>query len=199
MFLRTAGTALLATCLLSTTAYAHNGPSIPPDDDPSFFGDLVTGDLPEGLPYAHEGSFEGGITETGADAVANNVLPQQDQRDDGIFNVPTNGAPSPLFGAEAFTQKMLRFEEFGTKKLKFKKKQPKHWRSLPLPSDAQSAPKGKSLDKFLSQRIWPNPTKFSNDKDSNPWQPLIERFLGRQLDDPPAEGRPPGLGWSHQR
>ncbi|MDH3641444.1 MAG: multicopper oxidase domain-containing protein, partial [Gammaproteobacteria bacterium] len=33
----------------------------------------------------------------------------------------------------------------------------------------------------------------------NPWQPEIEAFLGRQLVTPPAEGRPPGLGWSHQR
>ena len=199
LFIRTTGTALLAVCLLSSTAYAHNSPSIPSDDDPSRFGDLVIGDLPEGLPDAHEGTFEGGITETGGDAVAENVLQQQDQREDGIFNVPTNGAPSPLFGAEPFTQKMLRFEEFGTKPLKFRKKQPNHWRSLPLPSDAQSAPDGEALEDFLAQRIWPNPTKFANDIDLNPWQPLIERFLGRQLDYPPAEGRPPGLGWSHQR
>ncbi len=177
---------------------ASEGP-YPPEDDPSRFTDLVIGDLPAGLADANEGAFEGGLTGSGVDAGANNVLPAASQRDDGIFNVPTNGPPSPLFGAQPFTQRMLRFEEFGTQKLKFKKKRPKNWQSLPAPHDAQSTPEGGSLESFLSQSIWPIPTQFANTEDENPWKDSIEEYLGRELDDPPAEGRPPGLGWSHQR
>jgi hypothetical protein len=55
------------------------------------------------------------------------------------------------------------------------------------------------LEDFLAQRIWPNPSVFANTEDDNPWQKEIESFLGRDLKSPPAEGRPPGLGWSHQR
>ncbi len=195
------GTTLLAACFCATNVYgdADSGNPFPPDHDPSRFTELVTGDLPEGLPDANQAAFEGGVTESVADTEHNNVLPEEQQRDDGKFNIPTNGAPSPLFGAQAFSQKMLRFEEFGTKRLKFKKRRPRRWRSLPAPKDAQSAPKSKKLDRFLKQRIWPTPTKFSNTKDLNPWQSEIESFLGRRLDDPPAEGRPPGQGWSHQR
>jgi len=116
-FFRASGAVLLTACLMTSYSYADDDrPSIPPDDDPSHFGELVIGDLAENLPDAHEGTFEGGLTGTGADAATENVLQQQEQRDDGIFNVPTNGAPSPLFNAIPFTQKMLRFEEFGTKR-----------------------------------------------------------------------------------
>ncbi len=179
----------------------NNNP-YPTENDPSRFGDLVIdteGDLLEGLPEANEGTFEGGITGHTEDASANNVLPAAEQRDDGRFNVPTNGAPSPLYGAQPFSQQMLRFEEFGPEKLKFKKKKPKHWKKLPAPANAQSVPDGEMLEHFLSQRIWPAPTKFANTEDENPWEDVIEDYIGRDLDDPPAEGRPPGLGWSHQR
>jgi len=175
--------------------YPHGG-------DPSVLTDLVIdtdGDLLEGLPEANAGTFEGGDTGHTEDASENNVLQAEDQRDDGRFNVPTNGPPSPLYGAQPFSQQMLRFEEFGPEKLKFKKKKPKHWKELPVPADAQSAPDGGMLEGFLAQRIWPNPTKFANTEDQNPWQDVIADYLGRELDHPPAEGRPPGLGWSHQR
>jgi FtsP/CotA-like multicopper oxidase with cupredoxin domain len=161
----------------------------------------VTGDLPDDLPEANAGAFEGGNTGHTEDASENNVLQPEDQRadEDARFNVPTNGPPSPHYGAAPFTQQMLRFEEFGTEKLKFKKRRPKKWQSLPLPADARSTPEGVALEDFLAQRIWPNPAKYSNDNDLNPWSSLIESFIGRALDDSPAEGRPPGLGWSHQR
>ena len=45
---------------------------------------------------------------------AENVLPPKLQTP---FNIPTNGKPSPLFGAEPFTQQLLLFEEFGSEKL----------------------------------------------------------------------------------
>ncbi len=172
----------------------------PADDDPSRFTDLVTGDLSSDLPEANKGAFEGGNTGTYVDVEAGNVVQADKQRIDGTFNVPTNGAPSPMFGAKAFTQKMLRFEEFGTEKLKLhKKRPPRDWTPLPTPIDIQSVPNGAALEDFLSQRIWPIPTKFANVADLNPWQSMIESYVGRPLNTPPAEGRPPGLGWSHQR
>jgi hypothetical protein len=47
--------------------------------------------------------------------------------------------------------------------------------------------------------MWPWPTKDANSVELNPWQADIEGFLGRSLDTPPTEGRPPGHWWSHQR
>jgi FtsP/CotA-like multicopper oxidase with cupredoxin domain len=200
---RAAGVLLLGLCLTASSAYAKKNKGenpFPDGDDPSAFTGPLVEDLPEGLPEANEGTFEGGTTGTTEDAAENNAQAEDNQRGDGRFNVPTNGPPSPLFGAQPFSQQMLRFEEFGPQKLKLdKKKVPKNWQALPAPADAQSAPAGASLDDFLGQDIWPNPTKFSNDIDPNPWQSQVEAFLARPLDDPPAEGRPPGLGWSHQR
>ena len=84
------------------------------------------------------------------DASANNVLQAEDQRDDGRFNVPTNGAPSPLYDAAPFSQQMLRFEEFGTEKLKFKKKKPKDIPSLKK-EEFLELKKAKELVKFLKE------------------------------------------------
>ncbi len=194
-------TAALIICFGVTNSHASTEivDPLPPEDDPSHYGELVTGSPTEGSPEANEGTFEGGATGTVADTEVENVLPKEAQREDGTFNIPTNGAPSPLFGAQAFTQKMLRFEEFGPKRLKFRKKRPRKWASFPRPWDAKSSPDGNQLDYFMKQRIWPTPTKLSNIVDLNPWQADIEEFIGRTLNDPPAEGRPPGMGWSHQR
>jgi len=205
--IHTVGMASLIFAVGSTSVsakdYHHKYKEKPPVDDPSGLTPLVIdadGSALEGLPDANQGTFEGGITESPHDVEANNVIQKADQRDDGIFNVPTNGPPSPLFGASPFSQQMLRFEEFGTDRLHLKKKKrPHHWKPLPKPVDAQSSPKGRKLDRFLSQSIWPIPTKYANTKYENPWERQIEKFLGRNLIDPPAEGRPPGLAWSHQR
>ncbi|MEE9338516.1 MAG: multicopper oxidase domain-containing protein, partial [Methylococcaceae bacterium] len=199
-FFQTTVITLLLVYSMSHLSYADEGDFFIPQDDPSRLGDWVPGDLPENLPEANEGAFVGGITESGEDATEGNVLPLANQREDGIFNVPTNGAPSPLYGATAFSQQMLRFEEFGTKKLRLKKRRrPGSWKDLPVASDAQSSPKSKAIDKFLSQKIWPTPQKYANTDITNPWKSEIEKFLGRELVTPPAEGRPPGLGWAHQR
>jgi len=203
-FLRLAGIAAVTVSVMSSSVFADDDND---DDnnngkDPWRLGDLVIdtdGNLLDGAPEANAGTFEGGVTGHTEDASANNVLQKADQREDGVFNVPTNGAPSPMYDAAAFTQKMLRFEEFGPDKLKFRKKKPKNWKKLPEPENAQSTPNGKKLEKFLSQRIWPTPTKFANTKALNPWEGVIEEYIGRDLDKPPAEGRPPGIGWSHQR
>ena len=205
---RIAGAVLMTACLVVTNVYGAKGGGGKPGggggdgDDSSQLTDLVIdgeGVLLEGLPDANLGTFEGGNTGTTHDAEENNVLQAEDQRDDGRFNVPSNGAPSPLYEAAPFSQQMLRFEEFGTRALKLDAKKPKGWKTLPAPENAQSAPDGAALEDFLDKGIWPIPTVFSNDVDLNPWQDEIESFIGRALDNPPAEGRPPGLGWSHQR
>jgi hypothetical protein len=191
---RIVGTAVMAGCFIAAYAYAE----VPPAGDPSEFTPLVYG-LEEGLPEANAGSFEGGLTGHSTDATDNNTAPEETQRDDGIFNIPTNSSPSPMYGAQPFTQQMLRFEEFGTSSLNLNGKKPRNWVPMPAPVDAVSAPDGEALDAFLGQKIWPIPTKFANTVDLNPWQSVIEGYIGRALIDPPAEGRPPGLGWSHQR
>ena len=150
----------------------------------------------EDLPPANEGAFEGGPTGSFEDAGLENAIPEDDLRKGGGFNVPTDGRPSPLFGAEPFTQAMLRFEEFGTEPIPDTFVQ---GRAFPSPDDARSSPDGDELDAFLRQDIYPAPMREANDLDANPWKTAIEAFLGRQLDSPPAEGRPPGEGWAHQR
>jgi hypothetical protein len=55
------------------------------------------------------------------------------------------------------------------------------------------------MDWFLSGLVFPIPTRESNTNYMNPWKESIEDYLGRSLDNPPAEGRPPGEGWAHQR
>jgi len=204
---KSAAAAILAACLAVAYAGANppHGP-FPPEDDPSHFTGPLIEDLPEGLPEANEGSFEGGETGTLADAGANNVLPEAEQRDDGVFNVPTNGPPSPLFGAQEFSQQMLRFEEFGTRPFRqpwtlhaTAQDNPRRFR-FPAPADAQSGPDGAALEAFLARpRLFPSPSVFANVADENPWRSEIEDFIGRGLESPPAEGRPPGQGWSHQR
>jgi hypothetical protein len=98
----------------------------------------------EGLPEANLGTFEGGNTGHTEDASESNVVQPGDQRpeEEAVFNVPTNGPPSPLYGAAPFSQQMLRFEEFGTAPLDLDAKKPKPWKKLPAPTDAQSAPDG---------------------------------------------------------
>lgn len=194
LFLRRAGLSLALACVLGANAHAQN-------NDPSRLTGPVFGDLPEDLEEANHGAFEGGQTGTPEDAAEENSISEDDQREDGLFfNIPTNGHPSPLFGAQAFTQKMLRFEEFGTRRV------PNgggigygHGNILPSPDDAYSVPDPQKLERFLSRSIFPLPTKFANTTHMNPWKEQIENYLGRELDTPPAEGRPPGLGWSHQR
>ena len=111
-------------------------------------------------------------------------------------SVPTGGRPSPLFGAQPFTQQLLLFEEFGTEPLPsvFPPQPP-----FPQPQNAQNGPAPAAIDTFLAQPLFPAPTRLSNDRDENPWRRAIEAFVGRQLVTPPAEGRPPGEGWAHQR
>ena len=123
-----------------------------------------------------------------------------------VANIPTDAPASPLFGATAFSQQMLLFEEFGPEPM------PAGaaigFTPLPQPPNPQSGPAATDLEAFLAQPgIAPFPTRLSNVIDPNPWKAKIETFLGRALVAPPApatgvagpaEGRPSGEGWAHQ-
>jgi FtsP/CotA-like multicopper oxidase with cupredoxin domain len=151
------------------------------------------GDGPDlsGLPPANEGAFEGGSTGTHEDPGEDATLPNQGA------NIPTGGLVSPLFGAQPFTQRMLRFEEFGPVDM------PAVYiaqsTTFPAPEDAHSVPDPVALDQFLGSPLFPEPSRLANDIDANPWQSEIEAFLGRGLNTPPAEGRPAGEDYAHQR
>ena len=159
------------------------------------------------MPEANEDSFDlpDGVKGSRDSTRIENVLPPTVQTS---FNYPTNGKPSPLYGAQPFTQQLTLFEEFGPEKL-----DPATPAALlPFPSVAigpapaqdpnnvaRSAPPGSALDAFLRQPgLTPFPSQFSNVVDRNPWQTQIEVFLNRHIGSS-AEGRPPGKGWAHQR
>ncbi|MBE0604965.1 MAG: copper oxidase, partial [Deltaproteobacteria bacterium] len=129
----------------------------------------------------------------------NNVVPEPGvPRGGGDYNIPTNSLPSPLFGAQSYTQQMLLFEEFGPEVLDPGAPAPAN--PFPAPVNHQSGPPPAALEAFLAQDgIAPYPTRLANTVDLNPWKPAVESFLSRELLDPPSEGRPPGEGWAHQR
>ncbi|MEA2752916.1 MAG: manganese oxidase [Myxococcales bacterium] len=204
---------LITAALVTTSAFAFgtvlddSGP--PDDDDPSKLCPLKVGDQAAvtdlaGLLPTNAGSFAGGATGTFNDAHGNLVA-----RTAGTgVDIPSGAPPSPLYGAQPFTQQMLLFEEFGLESLANAGEAP-----IPFPqpvtgpapendpSDISSAgPNGADLEDFLGQSgISPAPTQFANVTAKNPWKGKIEEFLGREVANPPAEGRPPGKGWAHQR
>ncbi|CAI8828977.1 manganese oxidase [Pseudomonas sp. IT-P100] len=172
-----------------------------PADKPAALNAILT------MPEANEDSFDlpDGVKGSRDTPRTENILPPAVQTS---FNYPTNGKPSPLFGAQPFTQQLLLFEEFGPEKL-----DPTTPAALlpfppaaigPAPQQdpnnaARSAPQSAALDAFLRQPgLTPFPSQFSNVVDRNPWQAQIEYFLNRHIGSS-AEGRPPGKGWSHQR
>jgi FtsP/CotA-like multicopper oxidase with cupredoxin domain len=172
-----------------------------PADEPAALNAILT------MPEANEDSFDlpDGVKGSRDSTRIENVLPPSVQTS---FNYPTNGKPSPMYGAQPFTQQLLLFEEFGPEKLD--PTTPAGPLAFPPaaigPAPAQdpnnaarSAPPGPALDAFLRQPgLTPFPSQFSNVVDRNPWQAQIEVFLNRHIGSS-AEGRPPGKGWSHQR
>ena len=195
---------LAALCFLFPLAVATH--LVPDPSD--LIEPIITEDLPEGLvpEEANESAFEGGQTGTAEDA--NDDLNLTNFRAEPLLakiDAPTEGAGSPLWDAVPFEQQMLRFEEFGTVPLG-PAASVTPGAPFPAPPDASSGPAAGALDGFLSQYISPTealpspyPRREANTEDLNPWQTEIEAFLGRALLTPPAEGRPPGEGWSHQR
>ena len=121
------------------------------------------------------------------------ALPAADAQ---AYDVPTGAAASPLFGAQPFTQKMLRFEEFGLEPLPGDECQ--GCARMPAPTDCFSHTPPSTLDAFLAQPLSPFPMRSSNTLEPNPWEPLIEQCV-RPLDQTAIEGRPPGEWYSHQR
>ncbi|QCI12539.1 copper oxidase [Pseudomonas putida] len=204
---------LLGFGLISASASSLDDVGQPPPTDPSAYTDQPADPNPAllnlfNLPEANEGALElpnGAFGNRDTVRIDNVLQPaQQTSR-----NYPTNGKPSPLFGAQPFTQQLLLFEEFGLEKLD--PNQPPQELTFPVPTlgqapaqdpnvVARSSPNGTALEAFLKQPgLFPFPTQYSNTLDRNPWKAQIELFLNRNSVGSPAEGRPPGKGWSHQR
>ncbi len=173
----------------------------PPADPAAALNNLLT------MPDANEGALDlpNGVTGTRDSTRVENVLPPAAQTS---FKIPTNGKPSPLFGAQPFTQPVIIFEEFGPTKLD--PTQPPSILPFPPPtlgqgpaqdpnSIARSGPSPAALDAFMRQPgLTPYPAQYANYLDHNPWKAQIELYLNRRINSS-AEGRPPGKGWSHQR
>ncbi|MGE4606415.1 MAG: copper oxidase, partial [Myxococcota bacterium] len=113
-----------------------------------------------------------------------------------FFDIPTGATPSPLFGAQPFTQQMMRFEEFGA--------EPYHPSECPtcspMPSvpDCQSGPSGSALDHYLHEEMSPPPTIMANESLPNAWHGMIEQCV-RKMIGSVVEGRPGGEDFAHQR
>ncbi|QPK63613.1 multicopper oxidase domain-containing protein [Methylomonas sp. LL1] len=113
-------------------------------------------------------------------------------------NVPTDLPPSPLFGATAFSQQMLLFEEFGTQPLPDPNTSAA---SLPGPVGADpcnGTPDSNALDNFLEHPLSPAPSWAANTSQPNPWANQISNCIGRTMTGV-IEGRPQGEWFSHQR
>ncbi|OXR29606.1 copper oxidase [Pseudomonas jessenii] len=187
--------------------------SPPPPTDPSAYTNPPADpqaalDAIETMPPTNQGSYAlpNGVYGTRTTPTTDNVLPPSLQTS---FKIPTNGKPSPLFGAQPYTQQLLLFEEFGTEKLDPTLPAPPLTFPVPIvgpaptqdPNNiARSGPSAAALEAFMRQPgLYPFPAQYSNVLDRNPWKAQIEAFLNRHPVGSPAEGRPPGKGWSHQR
>ena len=112
-------------------------------------------------------------------------------------DIPTGAPPSPLFGAQPFTQSMLMYEEFGT-------------RFMPAaanpgstvfgsPATCTGAPTQANIDKMIKQVLWPLPTRDARTDMPNPWAAKVGACIGATLRTSAIEGRPPGELYAHQR
>jgi FtsP/CotA-like multicopper oxidase with cupredoxin domain len=212
---------LLTVALLTTSVVAIGAvlddTGQPPVGDPSAFtGPLIGNQFAitnlAALPQANAGAFGGGLTGTKTDAAGQTIAVSPGTG----LDIPVGARPSPLYGAQPWTQSLLLFEEFGRDTLA---NAPAASHPFPQPSTGPlpendptditaTGPLGSDLESFIGESsISPFPTEYSNTTALNPWQGPIESFLGRPVGPrdangvggPPAEGRPPGKGWSHQR
>ncbi len=149
--------------------------------------------LQQAPPEAFEGAIEGPLG-SHVDTLQNNVLPPALQT---TLNIPSGGYPSPLFGAQPFTQKMVIFEEFGTQPLPAVQSQ--QGCQFPCGPDAHECPPTDQVDQWLAAPMFPELSCEANILQENPLKAQVEQFLGRALTTPPAEGRPEGVDFSHQR
>ncbi|HLF98230.1 MAG TPA: hypothetical protein VI457_13895, partial [Methylococcaceae bacterium] len=112
------------------------------------------------------------------------------------INVPTDAPPSPLFGAQPFTQKMLLFEEFGLQPMPTVAASPDT--VLPPPRDCLRGPEDGPLDAFLAKSLFPLPTQEAYLGSPNPWETQIKGCIPG-VTRTFMEGRPPGEFFAHQR
>jgi len=125
-------------------------------------------------------------------------------------SIPTGGTPSPTFGAKPWTQDMLLFEEFGTEPLVAGTGTVPPISTSNDPANLElsstiprSAPTGAATEVFLAAAgLNPFPTRVANTTLKNPWWNDVCSYI-KTVDcaakPGPAEGRPGGEGWAHQR
>ncbi len=156
----------------------------------------------------NEGPFLGGPTGTKADA--STVITPASLTSSSI---PVGGSPSPLFGAEPFSQHLLLFEEFGSLPMVAPAANPVAFPQLVDSSDPndsehgspkyRSAPDKVDIEALMGEPgLNPPPSRTSNITANNPWWPTVCDYLKNPQcagHPGPAEGRPPGDGWAHQR
>jgi FtsP/CotA-like multicopper oxidase with cupredoxin domain len=119
------------------------------------------------------------------------------QLDERKYNIPTGANASPLFGAQPFSQKMLMFEEFGTRNIPTL--ECATCKVIAPPPDCNSSPVAAKVDAAIAQRLFPMPTREANVSKPNPWYAKVGECIGRTLATSAIEGRPPGEMYSHQR
>jgi FtsP/CotA-like multicopper oxidase with cupredoxin domain len=183
-------------------------------NDPAAAVDTDGDGLPDAfLPTATPGQIAASTLVVDADDDGDGVLDVNDPAPLlGISDIPTESpfGASPLafngLVAGDFEQQLILFEEFGPEAMPAAAAAA--WSPLPQPQDAQDGPLPAAVESFLAQAgVSPFPTEFSNVTDVSPWKGAIETFLGRALDvnlipagvAGPAEGRPSGVDWAHQR
>jgi FtsP/CotA-like multicopper oxidase with cupredoxin domain len=112
-------------------------------------------------------------------------------------DIPTGAAPSPLFGAQPFTQKMLMFEEFGTRAVPTTPNA--NSTAFGAPTVCGAGPAPASVDKMIKQVLWPLPMRVARTDMANPWAAKIGTCIGQTLQTSSIEGRPAGELYAHQR
>jgi FtsP/CotA-like multicopper oxidase with cupredoxin domain len=111
-------------------------------------------------------------------------------------DIPTGAAPSPLFGALPFSQHVYIFEEFGTRAIPGTACA--GCTPMPAAQNCDLGPESTSIDTFLKQALISLPTRAANTTAVNPWLAKISQCV-RPITFSPAEGRPSGEWYSHQR
>ncbi|MGE0741129.1 MAG: multicopper oxidase family protein [Hyphomonadaceae bacterium] len=112
--------------------------------------------------------------------------------------IPTGGNPSPLYGAQPFTQRLFIFEEFGTQPVPTAAAC-SNCMPMPAATSCTAGPNPTALDAFMRQRLYPLPTRTQNETvGSNYWARLIGTCV-RPLTTSYMDGRPPGEWFAHQR
>ena len=113
------------------------------------------------------------------------------------FDIPTGAPRSPLFGAQPFTQKMLMFEEFGTRAVPTVASP--NSMAFGVPGSCGLGPVTGKVDKMIKQVLWPLPTRAARTDMPNPWAAKIGACIGQTLQTSAIEGRPAGELYAHQR